>query len=220
MLRIGLTGGLGSGKSTVARMLACHGAYVLSSDEIGRELMEPGKAVFKAIVDSFGPEILAADGRLNRAALAGIVFDRERGRLEELTAIVHPAVIERQQILIDQIAAADPDALVVIESALLLETGHAGPDGWRSRFDCIVLVRAAEELKIARYLRRTLPDASPTEKDVTEQTAEARRRLAEQMPDEEKAKHADYVLLNNGSLADLQSEVDALWPRLAARNAE
>src|SRR5258707_12775088 len=122
MLRIGLTGGLGSGKSPAARMFAAFGAHVLQSDAIGRELMEPGQSVHAAIVDQFGRGILQPDGRLDRAALAKIAFDD--GRVEELNAIVHPAVIARQAALIEAIFQQDRHAFVIIESALIFETKH------------------------------------------------------------------------------------------------
>ena len=212
MLRVGLTGGLSSGKSTVARMLAHHGAHIISADDIGRELMQPGQPVFRAITDHFGPSVLAPDGTLDRSALARIAFaDR---RVEELNAIIHPAVIARQAELAAQIAARNPNAVIVVESALLFETRHAGPHGWHNRFDRILLVRATEELKIARFLHRTLQNSNPAENELAAQTAEARRRLAQQIPDEQKTPYADYVITNNGPLADLQHQVDTLWPIL------
>lgn len=218
MLRVGLTGGLGSGKSTVAALLAARGAHVFSSDDIGRELMQPGQPVFQAIIDRFGREIVAPDGSLDRPALARIVFDKAHPeQLEALNAIVHPAVIARQAELMRQIAAGEPKAIVVVESALLFETPHAGPEGWNKRFDCVVLVRATEELKIARFLHRTLGERTPTGNELARQTAEARRRLAQQLPDEQKLPYADYILANNGSLADLEREVDALWSVLKQR---
>src|SRR5947209_14528079 len=109
MLRVGLTGGLGSGKSTAARLFAQHGAHVLSADEIGREMMQPGQLVYAAIVQHFGPAIVLSDGQLDRAALARIAFSE--GRVEELNAIVHPAVIARQTELADVIFARDPHAV-------------------------------------------------------------------------------------------------------------
>src|SRR6267154_6797961 len=123
MLRVGLTGGLGSGKSTAARFFAALGAHVLQSDAIGRELMEPGQAVYAAIVDHFGDGVVQPDGRLDRAALAKIAFDD--GRVEELNAIVHPAVIVRQAALIEAIFQQDRHAFVIIESALIFETKYS-----------------------------------------------------------------------------------------------
>ncbi len=122
MLRVGLTGGLGSGKSTAARLFAAHGAHVLQSDTIGRELMEPGQAVYAEIVDHFGNGVVLPDGQLDRAALAKIAF--AEGRVEELNAIVHPAVIARQAELTDAIFQRDPHAVVIVESALIFETKY------------------------------------------------------------------------------------------------
>lgn len=214
MLRVGLTGGLGSGKSTVAYMLAAQGAYVLSADEIGRELMAKGQPVFWAVLNHFGPEILHEDGMLDRMALARLAFGE--GKAEELNAIVHPAVIARQAEITAAIGARDPKAVVVIESALLFETRHGGEGGWQSRFDRIVLVRAAEERKIARFIGRSLPGTKVDSVLAAEVHAEATRRLGLQLDDDSKAAHSDYILTNDGSLEELQAQVDALWPVLAA----
>src|SRR5579884_1042451 len=147
MLRVGLTGGLGSGKTTAARRFAELGAQVISADDVGRALMQPGEHVFAEIVANFGRGVVAEDGKLDRAALAKIAFggDDARPRIEELNAIVHPATIARQEKMIAEIAADHPDAVVVVESALVFETKHGGPEGWRRRFDKIILVRANEE---------------------------------------------------------------------------
>lgn len=202
MLRVGLTGGLGAGKSTVARMLAERGAVVLSSDEIGRKLMQPGQAVFAAIVTQFGPEVVRSDGTLDRVALARLAF--EQGRLEKLNALVHPAVIARQE----QLMRAIPEnAVVVVESALLFETKHGGTEGWRTRFDRIVLVTAPDEVKIARFVARA--EGTPETRATLE--AEARRRLAAQMPDVEKMRFSQCVIVNNGNLTTLQLQTDAVW---------
>src|ERR1035437_5877655 len=109
MLRVGLTGGMGSGKSTAAQMFAAHGAYVFSADEIGRGLMQPGQTVYAAIVARFGPSVVAADGSLDRGALARIAFGD--GRIEELNAIVHPATIARQAELIEESAGSAPESV-------------------------------------------------------------------------------------------------------------
>jgi len=210
MLRVGLTGGLGSGKSTAARLFAERGAHVLGSDAIGRELMQPGEAVYAAVVERFGAAIVSPDGSLDRAALARLAF--EQGLVEELNGIVHPAVIARQERLIDEIAASEPDAVVVIESALIFETKFGGPLGWRERFDKLVLVTATEALKVARFLERA--GATAETKDALE--AEAHRRLALQMPDEEKAPFCDYVLHNDGDVAALAVQVEQVWRSLVA----
>lgn len=216
MLRVGLTGGLGSGKSTVARMLAARGAHVLSADEIGRELMMGRDAVLRdTIVARFGPEILAPDGTLDRAALSQIVFSG--GRIEELNAIVHPAVIARQAQWIGEIARADPAAVVVVESALIFETKHGGKNGWQSRFDCILLVAAREELRIERYIERMSGVVGEHQASRLAHEREARRRISYQIPDEQKIAMSDYVLTNNGSVEQLERQVDALWPLLRER---
>jgi dephospho-CoA kinase len=211
MLRVGLTGGLGSGKSTAATLFAAHGAHVLSSDEIGRALMDPGQTVFAAIAEHFGTGVVGADGRLDREALARIAF--EDGRVEELNAIVHPAVIAREAELADEIAARDPGAIVIVESALIFETKYG--DGWRDRFDKMILVRASEAVKIARFLARASGGTALTAQAREALEAEARRRLANQIDDDRKAPLCDYVLTNDGFLQELTTQVDALWPTLA-----
>jgi len=218
MLRVGLTGGLGSGKSTAARMFAELGAHVLSADEIGRGLMQPGQTVYAQIVERFGPGVVAADKTLDRAALARIAF--AEGRIEELNAIVHPATIASQAAAIDRIAARDPGAVVIVESALIFETKYGGEDGWHRRFDKLILVRAPEEVKIARFVARASSGRTLNEKARGALEAEARRRLAQQLEDDWKAERSDYVLRNDGSVEELLAQVDALWPVLrdAAKN--
>ena len=218
MLRVGLTGGLGSGKSTVAARFAALGAYVLSADEIGRGLMQPGQTVYAQIAERFGPGVVAADGMLDRAALARIAF--AEGRIEELNAIVHPATIASQAAAIDRIAARDPGAVVIVESALIFETKYGGEDGWHRRFDKLILVRAPEEVKIARFVARASSGRTLNEKARGALEAEARRRLAQQLEDDWKAERCDYVLTNDGSVGELLAQVDALWPLLrdAAKN--
>ena len=219
MLRVGLTGGLGSGKTTAARLFAALGAHVLQSDAIGRQLMEPGQAVYDAVVAHFGGFVVSADGTLDRAALARIAF--AEGRVEELNAIVHPAVIARQAELSATIFAKDPAAVVMVESALIFETNYgetndSGRERWHSRFDRIILVTAPEEVKIARFVARSAPEGSLSEGQKTELEAEARRRLAQQISDERKSALCDYVLTNGGALTELEWQVDQLWPILKA----
>ena len=214
MLRVGLTGGLGSGKSTAAQMFAELGAYVLSADEIGRELMQPGEAAYAAIVAHFGAGVVKADGALDRAALARMAFGN--GRIEELNAIVHPATIARQAELIEEIAARDPDAVVIVESALIFETKYGGEGGWHKRFDKIILVKATEDLKIARFIARASGGKMLNDEERGALEAEARRRMANQAATERNVVHCDYVLTNDGSMEYLQAQVDALWPVLKA----
>ncbi|MEO6910694.1 MAG: dephospho-CoA kinase [Edaphobacter sp.] len=217
MLRVGLTGGLGSGKSTAAKLFAAHGAQVLQSDETGRQLMEPGQAVYAEIVAYFGKDVVLPGGRLDRSALARIAFTE--GRAEELNAIVHPAVIARQRVLIEDIARRNPAAVVMVESALIFESVHVGTLEWQDRFDRLILVTAPEDVKIARFVRRCFGDGEMTEARQAELEDEARRRLARQVPDDQKIALCDYVLTNDGALTELEWQVDQLWPilRLAAR---
>jgi len=216
MLRVGLTGGLGSGKSTAAQRFAALGARVFSADAIGRQLMQPGEAVYAAIVAHFGLGVVKADGSprgtLDRSALARIAFTD--GRLEELNAIVHPAVIARQAELIDEIAARDADAVAIVESALIFETKYGGGGGCRRRFDRLIFVKASEELKIARFVARAAGSKTLSDEERRAFEAEARRRIARQIDDESKAAKCDYVLTNDGSVEQLHAQVDELWPVL------
>jgi dephospho-CoA kinase len=215
MLRVGLTGGLGSGKSTAAKLFAAHGAHILQSDAIGRELMELGQPIYDGMVAHFGPDVVLADGTLDRAALARIAF--AEGRVEELNAIAHPLVIARQMELTEKIMQQEPHAVVVVESALIFETRY-GADGsrWQSRFDRIILVTAPEEVKIARFVARCSTGRMISEEERAELEAEARRRLAQQISDEQKSALSDYVLTNGGALTELEWQVDQLWPMLEA----
>jgi dephospho-CoA kinase len=211
MLRVGLTGELGSGKSTVARMLAEHGAVVLSSDEMGRAMMQPGHPVFAQIVERFGPAILNADGTLNRHALAHLAFDPKNPRIEELNAIIHPAVIAAQAEKIAELARTQPHAIVVVESALIFSTKHARDGSWGSRFDCILLVTAPDELKIERFIKRSASTSTSKAalRDDARRRIEAQRaRVPSDIP--------CYTVANDDSVADLQQKVDALWSQLIA----
>jgi dephospho-CoA kinase len=224
MLRVGLTGGLGSGKSTAARLFAQCGAYVLQADEIARDLMQPGEAVYNSIVQHFGQGVVLPDGQLDRAELARIAF--AEGRVEELNAIVHPATIAEQAAITDEIAEEDPVAVVIVESALIFETKHGLPQSgettqpWRTRFDCIILVTAEDNTKIERYLERIAEGKPLSDERKAELTAEARRRLSQQMTDEQKAELSDFILTNDGPLSELEEQVEELWPvlRYAAAN--
>jgi dephospho-CoA kinase len=217
MLRVGLTGGLGSGKSTVAAQLRALGAHVIEADELGRRLMEPGRQVYEEIVRAFGPGVVQPDRRLDRARLAQLAFGE--GRLNELNAIVHPAVIAAQQRWMEGVFARDPAAVAVVESALIFEVerdarARGESDGvladWRNRFDRILVLTAPEEVKIARYVARLHLDGAAREAAI----ADARRRLAFQMPDAEKAARADFVIENTGGLDSLHARVAEIWKQL------
>lgn len=209
MLRVALTGGVGSGKSAVADMLRTLGAKLSQSDEIGRAMMQPGHAVFDSIVAHFGPTVLAADGSLDRRALARAAF--EGNRLEELNALVHPAVIAAQALWMNAIAAEDAGAVAVVESALIFETIH-GAAPWHQRFDRSVVVTAPVQVRRARFIQRShSAEAAGADFD---------RRAAAQWSDERKAALADYVLQNDGTLQQLQTKVAELYARLHAESQQ
>jgi dephospho-CoA kinase len=221
MLRVGLTGGLGSGKSTVAEILRELGAEVIEADELGRALMEPGQPVYAQIVRVFGPQVVNPDGWLNRAKLAVLAF--QNGRVDELDAIVHPAVIAAQRRWMDEVFLRDPAAVAVVVSALIFEVERdARARGeqetvlaeWRRRIDRIVVVTAPDEAKIARYVARLSP--SGVSREAAE--ADARARLAHQIPDAEKVARADYIIDNKMDIGDLRSQVKTLWQRLKAES--
>jgi dephospho-CoA kinase len=203
MLRVGLTGDLGSGKSTVARMLAERGAMVLSSDEMGRAMMQPGEAVYG---------VVAADGALDRRELARLVFTE--GRAEELNAIVHPAVIGEQARQIAEIARTNPDAIVVVESALIFTTKHApGGDPWNKRFDSVVLVTAPEAQKISRYVERVAAGRKLSAEERASLAVDAQRRLAMQAANDEHAAEC-LVIRNDSGLEALERQVESIWSAL------
>lgn len=217
MLRVGLTGGLGSGKSTVASFLRELGANVIEADALGRAMMEPGQPVFSEILRVFGNAILTPDGRLNRAQLAQLAF--QNGRLQDLNAIVHPAVIAAQRQWMEEVFQRDPSAVAVVESALIFEVERdARARGesetlladWRRRMDRIIVVTAPDELKIARYAARV----TPNDEGRTVAEAEARLRLSHQIPDAGKSMRADYMIENSGDIGALHKQVQLIWQRL------
>jgi dephospho-CoA kinase len=216
MLRVGLTGGLGSGKSTVADYLRELGAEVIEADELGRAMMEPGQPVYDDIVDEFGPGVVGPDGRLDRARLAELAF--RGGRLEDLNIIVHPAVIAMQGEWMRKIFARNHEAIAVVESALIFEVERDArqrgeSEGiltyWRRRFDRVIVVTAPDEIKVARYVARLSP--SGWDEKIA---ADARSRLARQLSDEIKASRSDFVIENTGDLVALRMQVETVWRQL------
>jgi dephospho-CoA kinase len=191
---------------------------VIQADELGRQMMLPGERVYAAIVGAFGEDVILADGRLDRAVLARMAFSD--GRVEQLNAIVHPAVIGRQMELVEEITARDPDAVVIVESALIFETKYGGDDGWRNRFDRVVLVTASEELKVARFVARASAGRILNAGERRELEDDAYRRLERQIPDEQKTALCDYVLTNDGALTELEWQVEQLWPLLGQQAAK
>jgi dephospho-CoA kinase len=204
MLRVGLTGGLGSGKSTVAGMFAQLGAAVIGADQLGRELMQPGQPVYAAIVERFGPGVVRGDGSLDRKALAALAFQHHQA--DALNRIVHPAVIAAQQEWMRRIFAADPKRVAIVESALIFEVEKWGTaPGWMDRFDKLILVTAPDEVKVARFVARTGYDGSE---------ADARARIAAQIPDVDKAARCDYLIDNTGPLEQTHAAVEDIYREL------
>jgi dephospho-CoA kinase len=188
-VRIGLTGGIGSGKSTVSALLARHGAVVVDADRIAREVVEPGTPGLAAIVEAFGREVLTPDGALDRPALAALVFVDPDAR-RTLDGIVHPLVRARGRELE---AAAPLGSVVVHDVPLLVETGQA------ASYDLVLVVLADEETRVSRLVQRGL-------------TAEdARARIAVQATDEQRRAVADVVLDNSGTPGQLAEQVDRVW---------
>ena len=214
MLRLGLTGDLGSGKSTVAQMLAARGAIVFSSDEMARVMMQPGQSVHAQIVAQFGQSILAADKSIDRGKLAALAFDPTHPRVEELNAIVHPAVLGVQAEQIAALAHTQPDAIVVVESALIFSTKHSGENPWRDRFDRIIVVTAPERRKIERFVARVAAGRRLSAKEHAALEADAQRRLAQQKITPEQSVGC-IVIRNDGDLAELEAQVDVLWHELS-----
>ena len=225
MLRVGLTGGLGSGKSTVAGLLRCFGAAVIEADELGRQMMEPGASLYQAIVEHFGPSVVREDGHLDRPRLSAMAFGE--GRLEELNALVHPAVIAAQRQWMEALFRQDPATVAVVESALIFEVERdallrgeqSGPRAdWRRRFDRMIVVTAPEELRIARYLKRIAPAEGWNAEAHARAEADARRRLSHQIPDSEKTARADFTICNDRSLEELTGQTRRVWERLKAES--
>jgi dephospho-CoA kinase len=201
VLKLGLTGGIACGKSTVAQMLAARGAHVLQADLVAHELMHPGAAAYREIVQRFGGEILNPDATINRARLAQLAFSSDQPRIAELNAIIHPAVLEYQQQWLDELERNDPNSIAVVEAALILEAGA------RSQFDKIVVVTCRPQQKAERLASRLgLP--------IAEGEQEVARRSAAQMSDDEKARQADYIIDNSGTIQQTEAQVGALWKAL------
>jgi dephospho-CoA kinase len=214
MLRVGLTGGLGSGKTTVAAIFRSLGAQVMEADAVGRAMMQPGEAVYQQIVQAFGPDVVRTDRTLDRRRLGRIVFTE--GRLAELNAIVHPPVIAEQQRWMEALEREQPDAVAIYETALLFEASKAaGTRDWQERFDRRILVTAPEALRIARYVARMGgPDADAATRAALEE--EARQRIAVQMPEQEKMRLSDTVIHNDASLKDVTRQTEAVYRELRA----
>ncbi|MEU6704093.1 dephospho-CoA kinase [Streptomyces wuyuanensis] len=196
MLKVGLTGGIGAGKSEVSRLLASYGAVLIDADKIAREVVEPGTPGLAAVVEAFGPGVLTPEGTLDRPALGAIVFG-DAERLAELNAIVHPLVGARSAELE---AAAGPDAVVVHDVPLLTENGLA------PLYDLVVVVDAAPGTQLDRLVRQ---------RGMTE--PEARARMAVQATREQRRAIADLIVDNDGPFEALEPQVRGIWAELKER---
>lgn len=200
MRHLALTGGIGSGKSTVAELFAAHGATIIDADAISRSLMEPGQQVLADVVATFGEHLLDESGRLNRQALADIVFNDDDAR-NRLNALVHPAVREESKLQLKAAMEADPDNAVIIQDIpLLVETGQA------EKFDGVIVVYTQMDTRMQR-----LVDARGMNTD------DARARIAAQATDEQRNAIADWIIDNSGSLENTAAQVAEVWDEL--RNA-
>src|SRR4029077_18626023 len=201
MLKVGLTGGIAAGKSVVGDMFVALGACLVQADRIAHSLMQPGEAVYNEVVRHFGRGILNPDGSVNRAKLAEIAFtpaidaagDRT-SRIDELNRIVHPVVIRNQDAWMQEMGRQDPHIVAIVEAALILEAGL------HQRFDRLVVVTCNAEQRASRFALRQKIDIESARKEVE-------RRMAAQLPDEEKIKAADYVIDNSRSLEKTREQV-------------
>ena len=198
MINVGLTGGIGSGKSTVLKLFETRGAALIDFDELAHHVEEPGTETWKKIVDHFGKNVLHDDGTVNRVKLGAIVFGSPAERAA-LNAIVHPAVFEEWRRRIDETERTKHDAVIISDVPLLIEAGM------QSLFDCIILVYLPPEAQIERIMKRN-----------GFSRREAQERLAAQMPIGDKIPLCDFVIENDGSIIETERKVDEVWNALVA----
>jgi dephospho-CoA kinase len=205
LLKVGLTGGIASGKSVVGEMFVALGVHLIQADAIAHDLMQPGEVVYQEVVRHFGEGILSSDGSVNRARLAEAAFGvpgaNKSSRIQELNRIVHPAVIRRQEEWMEEVGRRDSRTIAMVEAALILEAGAV------KRFDRLVVVTCRPEQRIQRWATRVGVDEETARQEVT-------RRMAAQFPDEDKIKAADYVIDNSGSLDETQRRVREVYGEL------
>jgi dephospho-CoA kinase len=226
MLKVGLTGAIASGKSAVGEMFVALGAHLVQADRIAHSLMQPGEAVYNEVVRHFGRDILNPDGSINRSKLAELAFganpvrsspassnpgnpspdNSQPARVEELNRIVHPAVLRSQKEWMDAIGGHNPQAVAIVEAALILEAGAA------KQFDRLIVVKCSEEQRIARFGARQKLNLAAARKEVT-------RRMAAQLPEAEKIKAADHVIDNSATLDQTRAQVREVWEALRAAAA-
>ena len=201
MIKVGLTGGIASGKSSVSRMFTELGAHTIDADELAHELIVPGGPAYDEVVAKFGEGILNPDKTVNRSKLAELAFDKKRPRIYELNRILHPGVILRYEKWMDDIEKQQPNAIVMLEAALLLEAGL------RRRFNKIVVVTLKQQQRIDRWAQRFNVDPETARLEVT-------RRMMAQAPDEAKIQAADYVIDNSGSVEETKAQVTRVYDAL------
>ncbi|HTA49711.1 MAG TPA: dephospho-CoA kinase [Verrucomicrobiae bacterium] len=209
MLKVGLTGGIASGKSVVGEMFVALGAHLVQADRIAHQLMLPGQPVYNEVVRHFGRGILNPDLSVNRAKLAEAAFGSTAkaaspataSRIQELNRIVHPAVLRSQEEWMEETGRQDPRAVAIVEAALIIEAGAV------KRFDRLIVVTCSDEQRIARFAARHKLALDAARKEVE-------RRMAAQLPEAEKVKAADYVVENSGSLEQTHEQVRNLWEKL------
>ena len=209
MLRLGLTGGIASGKSAVGEMFVQLGAHLIQADAIAHWLMEPGRPVYEEIVRTFGTSILNPDRTISRPKLAEAAFGLPGSgnppRVQELNRIVHPAVIRYENEWMEDIGTRDPNAIAIVEAALILEAHAQGHN--KDRFDYLIVVTCQPEQRIRRYAaRHGISEA--------EARGEVMRRMAAQIPDEEKIKVANFAIDNSSSLASTEEQVRRVFQAL------
>jgi len=203
LLKVGLTGGIAAGKSVVGEMFVSLGAHLVQADAIAHDLMQPGTEVYEDVVRHFGKQVLRRDGNIDRARLADIAFGSSGtpSRITELNRIVHPAVIRKQDQWMEEVGRGDPTAIAMVEAALILEAGAA------KRFDKLVVVTCQSEQRAQRWAKRTNADLESARIEVN-------RRMAAQLPDEEKIKAANFVINNSGSFDATRKQVQQVFERL------
>jgi dephospho-CoA kinase len=205
MLKVGLTGGMASGKSVVGGMFVKLGAQLIQADLVAHQLMQPGHAVYDEVVRAFGPQILNPDGSINRPRLAeaafGVPGSPQPSRVAELNRIVHPAVVRYQDEWMADAGRRDPSVVAIVEAALILEAGAAG------RFDRLVVVTCDLEQRIQRFAARMKLDQNHARRELT-------RRMAAQFSDEVKIRAAHYVIDNSGSLQQTETQARTVYAAL------
>ena len=198
MLKVGLTGGIASGKSTVGRMLAERGCKVIDSDRITRQLFEPGNPVNAAVAKAFGPAVVVSDGSIDRKVLGEMVFNNAELR-QTLNSIVHPAMLQRQAEFLAQAAAEDARAIGIVEAALIIEVGN------HKNYDKVIVVTCSAKVQRQRLQERW---------GLTREQIEA--RMESQMPIEEKVRFADFVIDNSGDIGKTRQQVEEVYRQLRA----